>query len=319
MRPDEIAQLSEADRQVLDALVEQGYQVSRLPSHQHERAERVMALMSLLDLPEASGQDLLTARTLEAISRSRQQERFSQQIQALTMARTPGGVSVRELVTVAAMVVVGISLLFPVLSNARTVARQIACQSNLASAGVALGSYGLDHNGQMPATHANLGDPWWETNRFNDDGSTRSNSAHLFTLARGGYVRLGVLNCSENPNAVADIHDGQRDWRSAAAVSFSYQNQYAVKKHRMDRDPAIAVLADKNPFFEPGRFRLELADSSSLNHEGGQNVLLTTGEVRWNEEPVIGRDNIFHAGNSGFDYYTGTEGPANVSDSFLVP
>lgn len=324
MHSSEIARLSDADQQALNVLVEHGYDLERVPAEHRERARHMLTLLSLLDtLPGASAPDLLTARTLDAVERCRQQERFTQQIQELTTARTPGGLSMREVAAVAAMVLVGVSLLWPVLSNARDVARQVTCRASLAAAGAALGKYAADFEGQMPATHARLGDPWWETNTFNADGTARSNSAHLFTLVRGGYIRLDQLGCADNPHAVQRYTPDMRDWPTAASVSFSYQNQYTTDKHRIDRDPPIAILADKNPFFEPGRFRLDLAGSNSLNHSEGQNVLLTTGEVRWKEEPVIDRgtggDNIFHAGDYGLDYYTGTEGPASRADSFLVP
>jgi len=323
--------LCEKDQQVLDALVDVGFDAGKLPADKRQRGQRMVQWLGLMDhLPEESTGDLLVARTLAAIEDQRHQDNLSQHIDRMagpgeqTAPRggaLPMRVHLRELVATAAMFLIGVSLMWPMLASARSTARQVACQANLASAGMGLTSYAADHRGSMPATRAQLGSPWWLTNQFDEHGNAMSNSAHLFVAVREGYVPVQSLSCAANPNALAEFTQGMRDWPSAQAASFSYQNQYTANKPKLDAGPNIAILADKNPFFTTGQFHFELAPNhNSFNHGQGQNVLMTNGSVMWLDNPRLKNDdNIFHAGTDGFDYYTGLEGPASESDSFLVP
>lgn len=316
------------DQAALDALVEAGFELDALEDSLRERGQRVMQWMGLLDhLPTEEPSDLLVAKTMAAIENTRHQEQLSQHIDRLAGAGSAVGsggtmrVHLRELVATAAMFLIGVSLLWPMLASARSTARQVACQSNLANAGLGLTSYAADNLGAMPATAAKLGSPWWLTNQFDDEGNALSNSAHLFVAVHNGYVPVQSLSCAANPDALAKLAPGMRDWPAARTASFSYQNQYASRKPRIDGATTIALLADKNPFFEPGRFHFDLAPNhNSFNHGQGQNVLMTNGQVMWLDNPKLANDdNIFHAGNDGFDNYTGLEGPADIEDSFLVP
>jgi hypothetical protein len=316
------------DQTAVDALVEAGFDLEALSDSHRRRGERVMQLLGLLDqLPHEEPGDLLVARTMAAIENTRHQERLSQHIDRLAGAGSGTGsggpirVHLRELVATAAMFLIGVSLLWPMLASARSTARQVACQSNLANAGLGLTSYAADHLGAMPATAAKLGSPWWLTNQFDDQGNALSNSAHLFVAVHNGYVPVQSLSCAANADALAALAPGMRDWPTAKSASFSYQNQYAARKPRIDGATTIALLADKNPFFEPGRFHFDLAPNhNSFNHGRGQNVLMTNGQVMWLDNPRLANDdNIFHAGDDGFDNYTGLEGPADIGDSFLVP
>ncbi|QNN23767.1 hypothetical protein HED60_16315 [Planctomycetales bacterium ZRK34] len=316
------------DQAALDALVEAGFELDALEDSLRERGQRVMQWMGLLDhLPTEEPSDLLVAKTMAAIENTRHQEQLSQHIDRLAGAGAAVGsggpmrVHLRELVATAAMFLIGVSLLWPMLASARSTARQVACQSNLANAGLGLTSYAADNLGAMPATAAKLGSPWWLTNQFDDEGNALSNSAHLFVAVHNGYVPVQSLSCAANPDALAKLAPGMRDWPAARTASFSYQNQYASRKPRIDGATTIALLADKNPFFEPGRFHFDLAPNhNSFNHGQGQNVLMTNGQVMWLDNPKLANDdNIFHAGNDGFDNYTGLEGPADIEDSFLVP
>lgn len=326
VQPPSLAKLCEADCAALDALIEAGFEPERVDGERRPRAERLAATLSLLDhLGDDRPAGGLVNRTLQHVSQPGQQPGFDPPGDHLHDGG--GGLSglrlnVKDVAAAVAILLVGVSLLWPTLSSIRGTARQLACQSNLASAGAALASYGADHQGLMPATRARLGDPWWSTGHFDESDYAHSNSAHLFVLVAEDYIRLGQLACPENPDAVTERQPEWRDWPKAAAVSFSYQNQYAEQKPRLDRGPRIAVLADKNPFFEPGEYHRELPrDANSPNHtRRGQNVLLTDGHVAWLTKPLLeGRDNIFHAGAEGRDHYEGLESPVSADDSFLVP
>lgn len=319
--------LCDADRVVVDALMECGFDAGAVAEEVRPRAQQCLRLLGTLEaLPADSTGDLLAARTLRYVQRNLEQQRVSQQIDRLA-APVSSGLSLRELIAVAAMFLIGVSLMWPMLGSARSAARQVACQANLASAGMGLSSYAADYRAAMPATSVHLGDPWWLTNQFNPDGSAKSNSAHLFVAVRTGHLNLSSLACPENSHAATDLEPGMRDWPNNLAASYSYQNQFTDRKPRLNGGHTLAILADKNPFFEPGVYHMELRyqrpQPVSFNHasRGGQNVLMTSGDVQWLTRPLVrgGADNIFHVGNNGIDHYTGREGPASLDDSFLVP
>ncbi len=318
--------LCEADAAAVDALVESGFDLAAVPAGEQARGRKVLALLGTLDHLEApSTGDLLAARTMQSIQRHIEQQRLGQQIDRLSSM--PGsGLSLRELVAVAAMFLIAVSLMWPLLGSARSAARQAACSANMGFTGQVMSTYAADYNSAMPAAAVHLGDPWWLTNKFNTDGTALSNSAHLFLLARTDRIRIDVLSCPENADRTVKLDPTARDWAEARCSSFSYQNQYTNLKPRLNGGPNIALLADKNPFFQPGKYRMDLRyqrpQALSENHasRGGQNVLMTSGEVEFMTKPVVSSDdNIFHAGTDGQDNYTGREGPADINDSFLVP
>jgi len=319
--------VSEADGQAIDALVEGRFDADLAPAHLRDRSQRIVDLLGLLEhLPEQRTGDLLMQRTLAAVEAARRRERRVEPPASLGLGL---GVSLREVLAIAAMLLLGLSLLWPMLAQAQGTARQIACQQNLAGAGFGFQTYAAAQRGQMPAIRMELGDPWWLTGRLDERGNSQSNSAHLFLLGKLGYTPIERLACPENPQALAKVTEEELtsafDWPTGQSVSFSYQNQYSADRPRMDRGPMIAVLADKNPFFQPGRYLFQLGqrhrdDAVSENHarRGGQNVLTTDGTVRWLVAPSLGGDNIFHVGERGLDNYTGLEGPRDEEDSFLV-
>ncbi|MDH3584097.1 MAG: hypothetical protein OER86_07770 [Phycisphaerae bacterium] len=334
MSEDSLPRLCDADADAIDALMDHGLDPTAVPGKLRPRAQGLSRLLGLLDdLPEERADDLLIARTLKKVADSRRAAQFSRHIDDLAPAgRIGAGLPLRQVAGAAAIVLLSVSLLWPMLAHHRYVARQLGCQANLASAALGLSGYANDHRGAMPATAARLGDPWVHVNRFVSDGETRqryaqSNSAHLFVAVRLGYVDITDLQCVERPAAVASLDQGMLDWPEDKPCHFSYQNQYTLERPRFSGGTIIAVLADKNPVFEPGagdrRDHAELSrEANSWNHgyRGGQNVLTNAGHVLWLTTPVLPNgDNIFHAGNTGFDFYTGLEAPQDEHDSFLVP
>lgn len=308
--------LSPPDAEALDALIEAGFDLRQVPQALQPRARILAAHLHLLDTLEVpSASEDRVQRVLHAVSAP---------APAADLEPTViGFISLREIAALAALVLLGVSLSWPLFSHLRHQSRELACQANLAAAFHAMDQYARDHQGAMPATLAHLGDPWGQTNQFNEDGSALSNSAHLFVAVRSGHASLESLSCPANEHAVTELAADMRDWPTSQAVSYSYQNQYTPRPQKLSGARSIAILADKNPFFEDGQYRLGLdRESVSGNHAAmrGQNVLLTDGHVEWMLTPrLINRDNIYHAGLNGADYYTGLEGPADEFDSFLVP
>lgn len=313
--------LSEADRQALDALIDVGFRTDQLPESQRERGRRIAGLFGLLDhLPDGGADaDRACDRTLAAIGQASQNERAAARSTALG---GHGGFAIRwpEAVAVAAMVIVSAALALPVLSHQRDLARQQACQANLGQIGFAFDQYADANAGALPAVKAHAGDTWWDTDSFNNDGSARSNSAHLYLLIRSGHVDPERLACAARPSRVQLTVD-MKDWPNARAVPFSYQNLFGKHKPKWTGHAVITVLADKNPLFTTGKQKDGVPDQApSPNHAnlGGQNILRSDGAVEFIKLPIVNHDdNIWHA--RGHREYTGTETPSDESDAFLVP
>lgn len=331
-----ITPLCPADGEALDALLESraaaGGSDLRLAgsAESQELAQRKAKVGQLLGVlarcpAEAPPADL-RQRTLERIALARQRERFNEQIGALS-APTPA-FRWGELITVAAMLMIGTSLLWPMLSRTRAEARRVACATNLAAAGMGLGNYAADFGNVLPRGQVKPGSAWNQVGQSAERGPVQSNSAHAYLLVRQGFVTANSLACPENPYAPARMSPLTIDWPSAAAVSYSYQNQYRAEATRIDRAPRLAVFADKNPLFaavNPNGSAVryqpdESPTSASQFHRrlGGQNILDASGTVFWTLKPMIhGGDNIWLA--TGVEEYKGTETPAQSDDSFLVP
>lgn len=327
--------LSPEDRRVLDALVDRQFDPARLDEADRPRGQKIVALLGVLDaLPvdDRAGDgvgDLLVERTLQTIRQTRQREQAEQNHHGLNGGMGPS-IRLNDLVAVAAVLVIGLTLAMPLLSHQRSEARRIAGQANLAAASMGFESYAQANDGRLPAVKAHPGDVWWDINSFNEDGSARSNSAHLFLLIRSGHVQPSDLNCPENPHALDDetfarlrLKFDLKDWPNAGSISFSYQNQFAERPVKWTARPGIAILADKNPLFTAGGQRDGVEPTSpSPNHLslGGQNVLFNDGSVRWVASPILGPsgDNIWQSEDHDESTYTGTETPADEDDAFLV-
>ena len=289
-------------------------------------AQKLLELLAKCSADEPA--EDLVSRTLARTTQEEQRREVAMRIQSLS---TPAVIfRWRELISVAAVVMIGLSLLWPALARSREQARQLACANNLGAAGQALAGYAVDHAGMMPRLAANNnGIKNWSTVGGNCDTAAPANSnpAHLYLLARKGYINPHTLACPDNPEAPKNMTADMYDWPHAAAVSYSYQNQFTPEQVRLDRTPDMAVLADKNPLFtasqnDPCRvvFRMDVAPNSpsAFHARRGQNILLAGGTLLWSSDPVIRNgDNIWLA--EGVQTYTGNEAPSTTNDSFLIP
>ncbi len=282
-----------------------------------QKVQSMLAAMDAYEVPDAPA-DLVT-NTLARIDQYEQDQRSAMQIES--RRRLPAiGLSFAEIAVVAAMIVMGFSLALPMLTQTRSDARRLACETHLATAGAAFGHYASDFNGSMPRGSIVPGDAWWKVG----DEPEQSNSAHLYRLARAGYIDPNTLACPENSHAPSGLTSQMQDWPEYDAVSYSYQNQYTAEPTRLSQHPMLAVLADKNPLFyvRQGKQLYHLAqqnpDQPSHAHQGqGQNILLASGSVQWSRRPIVRGDNIWLV--SGIGQYTGNEVPTLPGDSFLVP
>src|SRR5688572_20367925 len=140
--PDD-AVLTPDDEDALEALVSAEFQLSRVPSAMRDRAARHMALLGLLDTPVPDASETLVESTLARLQTTidSQEGRMSLPARASQNADRGGAffsfLRSREIVSVAAMLLIAAAMLTPLAQYFRDYSRRTACASNMAAAGVA--------------------------------------------------------------------------------------------------------------------------------------------------------------------------------------
>lgn len=262
--------LSPDDARVLDLLAEGGFDpqvLASLPAADRARGDVIVRMLSLLgDYPVADGDDTLVDATLARIERHDAQQQASFRLVGEEEAARPRlrlGFRLADLVTLAAVILVGVSVVSPVMSNVRFRSQQTACGANLASLGGALAAYSNDNGGLLPVSRTPLS---WEEGR---------NSENLDLLVDGGYCEAGHLNCPGH---------------SGAGCGYGYRVIVGPIGARLDVQPTLAVLADRNPAVDHALAGLPVSGfrRASANHAGrGQNILFGDLTLVWTVSPVV--------------------------------
>ncbi len=326
-----VCELSVDDQEALEALVTAGYSVERVPRVLRDRAERVGRLLSLLNTPGESrgGQDLREA-TLLRVQQSIESEESLMTLGAASDAAGDGARGrwfrprLADLVSVAALLLIGGSVLLPMFGAMRQYAGRMSCAGGMQAAGAAFGQYSSDHHNWAMASASTPGGMWWNFGQREE-----SNSANLFTIARTGYTSLDTLACAGNEHAVGGAPaPGDWDWKRHEQVSYAYQNLFS--RHRPDISKSIVVImADKSPVVVLSRQHRKIDPfANSPNHRGrGQNVLFSDGRVEWKGSPVLeGGDNLWlprpieqMIRSALAEPLSGRESPASADDVMAVP
>ncbi len=270
-------------------------------------------------LPEHEPPAGLVERTMEAIRQRQQvQALIAREEAARPMARRV--FSLRELSTVAAILLVLAAVFIPSVRQARQTGLINKCESNVGRIGSAILSYANANNDYLPS--ASQADSRWLAS---PGRAASSNSSALFKLVKGGYESPVIFQCPATSSGSFVVQSGFADFPEARYVNYSYQHTLGsggLNRLRL-RDVAddMAILADNTPVFEGGKFNpSQIEATASRNHSRqGQNVLYLTGAVRWaqNAEAGVGGDNIFLA--NGVFEYDGDETPSTETDTFLLP
>lgn len=287
------------------------------------RHDALAAVLGALRLsPEPESPPDLADRTLAKLACRREASAF--------LVMPPGGgamvrptFSLRELLAVAAALVVMAGLFVPAIQKARRKNLESLCAMQMGQIGNALQSHAINHDGRLPAARTGTsGDGWLP------DGASppASNSRALFCLLRERYVDSPVVfQCPGLGGSSFVLTPDLRDFPLPEHVSYSYQ--HSLRCGLCVNDPPVAartvqmaILADQTPLFFSGAFHPErLEKAVSDNHPEGQNVLYLDGHVIWTTHSAVGveGDHIFLAGS--VRTYTGREQPAGPTDSFLLP
>ncbi len=325
-----VIDLCDDDADALESLVQCGWDSQRVPSGVRVRAARIATLLGGLDAHRsAAAQQSDTSDALDgrdALDFTRHAALANQQAVMISatlarvraagpipesagprvhertgdrsverLGRLPRGLRVADLAAVAALLVVGVAVLWPTVSAGRQRSMQVAGAGRFSGLGQAIDQYAGDFRGSLPVATASLaGTQWW-----NVGTPAQSNSANLFTLRRTGYSTLEQLSSPGNALARGmQIAADAWDWPSFEAVSYSYQNQFAAERACMNtRSARFVVLADRSPVVARALRgeRVVYFNENSQNFAGrGQNMLRSDASVQWMTTPFTETgDNIW--------------------------
>lgn len=278
------------------------------------------ALAALDQLPQPEAPKGLAERTLAHIAQQTALRRAAGR-------ETPvGGIrpsfSLREAIAIAGVIVILASILVPSLRTAGQRSQWSRCEAQAGRIGSAMQAFAINNNGELPRA-ADTPSAWLA----DAPEPSVSNSAGLFKLLRTGYLKSPtVFQCPSQAGPSFAVEPNMTDFPKPEHVSYSYQHAMGtpLNIHNPSLSQALGkmvILADQTPVFAGGRFNPDrVQDPLSDNHDQlGQSALYLDGHVKWVKHANVGinNDNIFLADD--LTHYTGTERPANATDSFLLP
>ncbi|UCD74738.1 MAG: hypothetical protein JSV91_13240 [Phycisphaerales bacterium] len=156
--------LSPDDERLLDALVEVGFETEALEGitpAARRRAEALVKLIGLMDdYPVEDADETLIHATMANIDRCEAQRAarmtLDPQEQQAVRARRLVPLRVPNFVSVAAVILIGASIVWPILSNLQKENAALRSQSNLAYVSRAMDSYADAHDRRVPIAKAGL-------------------------------------------------------------------------------------------------------------------------------------------------------------------
>ncbi len=293
-RLDDAAQLTPADESALQAWVLAGFNAKKTPGVLRQRAQQLEAMQHQITTVPLGDASALIEKTLARIEADENAK--AQRMNFETQAFRRGlGVRLADVVSVAAVLLVGAAVMWPLLTTLRQQSQRTACFGNLNAAGLGFSTYAGDNRDQLPVASTTLSGPWWNTGTPN-----QSNSANLYQMVRTGYAQLDDLACPGNPDAPhGEADPGASDWASRQNVSYSYQIMFgpamATWSGRADHGPQV-VIADRSPVVDvwvQGKPFFPMTNSK--NHNGrGQHALMSDGSAAWLTTPeTASGDNIW--------------------------
>lgn len=316
--------LSVDDQRAIDALMEAGFDArlmntrasGSLASGGGVDPRRINAVNNLLglmnDYPVDDCEPALLDATLARIDRLEDDraERLNFDVRQEEAQSISSGRRIRlpDFITVAAVILIGVGILWPTLSVVRQKSMDGACANNMRLVGMGLSNYAADNGGAIPMARAGLG-AFGASGALGASWDTVPNALNFRPLIEGGYCEHHHLNCP-----------GHEEDQIGPSYSYRWQNPQAPVQWHAGR--STPVLSDRNPVIDAVRNgRVIAVISGSINHGGrGQNVLINDGQVIWLKEPVFvssgRRDNIWLP--NGVEELRPGELPQEVLDVFLA-
>ena len=221
MMPD----LCDADAALLDQLVECGFEPSRiegLDAEQQQRLDRLVAMFGLLDAYPVEplsdeDRDTLVHATLARIDR--EEDGRAERLRFDPGASAGGSrFGAFELVAVAAIIILGLSVIFPMMNAARDSSTRSTQRNNLAQIGGGLFNFADANEGWLPESAAAEWDPVFgeETSRL-----------QMGPLVEGGYLDPAKFNF-KNPG-------------------WSFQTQPKTHTFQVAPEQLTVWIGDRNP------------------------------------------------------------------------
>lgn len=230
----------------------------------------------------------------------------------------------RELVGLAAAILIFVGIFVPGYYTARGSARKVICANNLRVLGNGYAGYAETYGSQWPfAGFVPAGTRWARTD--SRDQLYARNSRHVYRLFRGRFVPAAVFICPGRPGDIAfqsgdpAAYDDFPDVRNNSYAT----NFVAGPWHQQMFLPNMPIAAGMTPLVDQDRrlIRGRPVPANSRNHgrASGQNVLHANLSVRFYNSPFVGanKDDIYRV--KGVQQYTGLERPQSRNDAFLIP
>lgn len=272
-----------------------------------------------IDPPSAS----LVKDILDRVEEARHTLQFPKLASALPGGAERGTASgplipLRELVGLAAAILIFLGIFIPGYQTARRQARLASCANNLRLIGNGQAGYAEMNANHLPFVgSAPKGLAW-------DQPSVRY-SRHGYALVHGRYVPAPAFHCAEAAGDVPFDPDNPEDYDDFPEPNQnSYSANLAIRPLKWGAIRLDTPLtADMTPLV--GRNRLLIRGRAippnSPNHFSlaGQNLLRLDMSVRFFATPNVGPegDDIYRL--AGVREYTGLERPQSRSDAFLIP
>lgn len=284
--------LCAADAEMLDRLVDVGFELDQLEglnAEEIQRANNILAMFGVLNAyPVDDASDTLIDATLARIDQYQLQHASGMRIGTSEIEPVQRGFRIRfpDFISIAAVVLIGASVFMMInqMSRARSMSSQ--CASNMAMVGYGLVNYASEHNGQIPTTAAAS-----VSSLFDGIIPERTDPS---VLVDNGYCSERHLNCPSY---------------SGESAGYSYQTQASTAWIAIaQQGKVLIVLSDRNPILEKYILGKQFEPlTPSPNHgDLGQNQLKGDGSTMpLMGPPIIGGDMIWILDNKkrNFDIF----------------
>jgi hypothetical protein len=271
--------LTKEDAAMLDQLVDVGFDMEELEyltPEDEARAKAILHMLGFLDAyPVEDASDTLIDATLARIDQYEAKRAARLQIHTPELETTKRGFRIRmpDLISVAAMILITVSVYAMLGKSARSQSINNECASNMAMVGRGLVNYALDHNGNTPTEQA--------TDVASLFGGIIPERTDADTLAAEGYCDHNHLNCPG--------HGGE-------GRGFSYQTQSAETWNAIkSQGKVIFLMSDLNPILSKMLTNQKYDPLTPSPAHGflGQNHLRDDGSIVSGAAPVVGGDLIW--------------------------
>jgi len=257
--------LTEADANMLDRLVEAGFDPSKitgLDAADQARLDRLVSLMGLLDAypaEELSNEDrsTLVNATLARIDRAE-----GEQVDRMRLQPGAGSTSrmgVPELIAVAAIIILGLSIIFPMMNATRETSTRSVHRNNLAQIGGAFFNNASDNDGLLANTNA----PEWD-----DLFGETTNRLDLQPLVEQDYLKPDVAGLN-----------GESPW--------SYQTQPRTHVFLASQPDRTVLMGNRNPYMT----REVVSQFSFEGERGNLEIMLIETHV-WSPSLLLSDNSI---------------------------